>query len=372
MGNLSTFIDAYFELYERLGAFEEPAQALPTKETLMSVCETLIDVSCMREEGRFSNFRVCFLRPENADFLDGYIYAHKLDFENPVPFTTSALHKLAPAINPAMSYLIIDTQSEPFMCTGIIASFTTWEKLIMGEVEGGNRMPQIPNIRVKDPGELEACFGETPLVGYSFGRNVVSRTDAFTKGLIYETINNFTHLRDTEWLHLLYRILWHVKKYAHGGTVLIVPSLESCQTFVDVKYKLPAKCMFEDSKSLIEVSPVAREKETISYADFLSKLTTVDGAVLLTHDFDLIGFGVEILTDKMETEQPKMCFLNSNDTINKTAKFTDNGTRHRSAYRFANAVPGAVAIVVSQDGIIKAITKQEDQVMVYNNIALAL
>lgn len=372
MGNLSSFIDAYIELYDRLGHFEEPAQILPPKDILMSVCETLLNVSCMREEGRFPNFRVCFLRPEDSGFLDGYIYAHKLDFKSPVPFTTSALHKLAPAINPSMSYLVVDTSVSPYVCTGIIASFTTWEKLIMGEVEGGNRMPQIPNIRVKDPGELEACFGETPLVGYSFGRNVVSRTDAFTRGFVFDTLSKYSRLHDNEWLHILFRVVWHVKKYAHGGTLLIVPSMESCKQYIDVKYKLPAKCMFKDSKSLVDVSPVAREKETISYADFISKLTTVDGAVLLTHNFDLIGFGAEILTDKMEKEQPNMCFLNSNDTVNKTAKFTDNGTRHRSAYRFANAVPGAVAIIVSQDGIIKAVSKIGNRVMVYNNIALAL
>lgn len=371
MGNLSPFIDAYIEVYDRMGHLEEKAQQLPPKEVLMSVCETLLDVSCMREEGRFSNFRVCFLRNEDSAFLDGYIYAHKLTFENPIPFNPGALHKLAPAINPAMSYLIVDTTMEPYMCTGIIASFTTWEKLIMGEVEGGNRMPQIPNIRVKDPGELEACFGETPLVGYSFGRNVVSRTDAFTRGFVYDTINSYTKLDSLEWLHILYRVVWHVKKYAHGGTILLVPSMDSCKEFINVKYKLPSKCMFEDEKSLLD-SPVTREKETISYADFISKLTTVDGAVLLTHNFDLIGFGAEILTDKMEKKEPNMCFLNSNDTVSKTAKFTDNGTRHRSAYRFANAVPGAVAIVVSQDGIIKAITKHDDKVIVYNNIALAL
>lgn len=372
MGILSTFIDAYAELYDRQGCCGEEAQALPPKDVLMEVCDTLLDVSCMREEGRFSRFRVCFLKPEHTNFLDGYLYAHKLDFKHPVPFTIGALHKLAPAVNPAMSYLILDTSSRPYTITGIVASYTTWEKLIIGEKSGGNRMPQIPNFLVTGPGELEACYGETPLVGYSFGHNVISRTDVFENSLISDLLRANTKLDYEEWKHILYRVLWHVEKYAHGGTLLFVPSYTACAKYVDVKYHLPAKCMFGEEDSIVEVSNVAREKEAVSYADFLSKLTTVDGAVLLTHNFDLIGFGTEILTDKMDSKQPNMLFYNSNNTVNKKAKFTDNGTRHRSAYRFADAVEGAVSVVVSQDGIIKACTKHDGKVVVFNNIALAL
>ena len=372
MGNLSTFIDAYTELYERQECLREEAQTLPSKDVLMEVCDLLLDVSCMKEEGRFPRFRVCFLKPEHTDFLDGYLYAHKLDFKTPVPFSTAALHKLAPAVNPSMSYLILDTSSRPFMFTGMIASYTTWEKLLMGETEGGSRMPQIPNIMVLGPGELEACYGETPLVGYGFGRNVISRTDVFDRSLVSDLFGKCSKLDFDDLKRLLYRILWHVKKYAHGGTLLFVPSLESCSKFVDVKYSLPANCMFTEEGNPANISKVVREKESVSYADFLSKLTTVDGAVLLTHNFDLIGFGTEILTDKMEKKQPEMMFLNSNNTVNMKAKFTDNGTRHRSAYRFVNSVQDAVAIIVSQDGIIKACLKHDGKVVVYNNIALAL
>ncbi|CAN5279237.1 hypothetical protein BH09MYX1_BH09MYX1_02970 [soil metagenome] len=38
------------------------------------------------------------------------------------------------------------------------------------------------------------------------------------------------------------------------------------------------------------------------------------------------------------------------------------GTRHRSAYRFCNAYPDALAIVVSQDGVVRFVKKKDDQV----------
>ena len=99
---------------------------------------------------------------------------------------------------------------------------------------------------------------------------------------------------------------------------------------------------------------------------------TTDISVLLTKDMQLIGFGVEILTDKMEQKEPPMKFIASDNSVDQSKRFTDNGTRHRSGYRFAYEVDGSVVIVISQDGSVKACTKENGDVVVYNNIALAV
>ena len=39
------------------------------------------------------------------------------------------------------------------------------------------------------------------------------------------------------------------------------------------------------------------------------------------------------------------------------------GTRHRSAYRLAGALPGAVAVVVSQDGGVRFVCEREGTVV---------
>ena len=130
--------------------------------------------------------------------------------------------------------------------------------------------------------------------------------------------------------------------------------------------------MFNNRHKLDYVSGKAREKEIITYADLIAKLTSVDGSVVLTKDLDLLGFGAETLTDKMANTIPSMCFLDYNDNENTSKHFKDNGMRHRAGYRFVNAVEGSVAFIISQDGVIEACTKHDGKVVVYDNIALPL
>ena len=105
MSELSTFVDAVYDCYDKIVPEVEEGQELPPKDVLEEVCQILLNVSCMREEGRFPSFRVCFIRPD-AELLDTYIYAHVLLFKEPVNFTPRDLNKLAPALSPVMSYLI--------------------------------------------------------------------------------------------------------------------------------------------------------------------------------------------------------------------------------------------------------------------------
>jgi DNA integrity scanning protein DisA with diadenylate cyclase activity len=43
------------------------------------------------------------------------------------------------------------------------------------------------------------------------------------------------------------------------------------------------------------------------------------------------------------------------------------GTRHRSAYRLCTAAPGALAIVVSQDGGVRFVTHHRDNLMYWDH-----
>ena len=371
MNEIRTFVERYCEHFNDSGLATEEAQQLPPADVLEELCATLLNVSCMREEGHFSSFRVCFMQ-SGSDFLDAYVYAHSLSFGKPVPFTVKALRKLTPAINPGMSYLVLDLKHKPLMVTGIIAAYSTWDKVIAGELSDGSMMPMIPNLYVKAPGEIDGCLGENTIVSYAFGGTVISRYDVFRDTLVAAELRNGSSVEEQERNHFLSRVLWKVDKYRHGGTILIVPSAESCAGFIDVKYKLPCRFLYNEEKSLIDISDSVRENELVSYSDFIAKLTTVDGAVLLTKDLDLIGFGVEILTDKMGQKEPPMRFITSDNCVDTGRRFTDNGTRHRSGYRFAHEVEDSVVIIISQDGAVKACTKNEGDVVVYDNIALTV
>lgn len=373
MDGLAAFVDAIFEYQSRESVsriFEED-QLLPPKDVLEEVCQTLLNVSCMREEGRFPSFRVCFIKPD-SELLGAYIYSHVLLFKKPIEFTSRNLHKLAPALNPVMSYLMLDISEKPYKIIGIIASYTTWERIMTRELASGNRMPRIPNIYVSGPGEMYACFGETSIVNYTSGNCIFFRTNTFTSTLVAKELANGTRVAEKERLQLLYMIFRRVAGYGHGAAILIVPDGKSCEKFVDMKYQLESPYIFNDGYEMDLHSSKIREKDLVTYAEFIAKLTSVDGSVILTKNYDLLGFGAETLVDKMGSKYPELCFVGYDDTEDRTRQFKDNGMRHRAAYRFCSAVEGSVAFIVSQDRSIEACTKHDGRVYVYDNVSLPL
>ena len=64
MDGITAFVDAVYDCYHKLNFNVEEDQELPSKEVMEEVCNVLLNVSCMREEGRFPSFRVCFIRPD--------------------------------------------------------------------------------------------------------------------------------------------------------------------------------------------------------------------------------------------------------------------------------------------------------------------
>ena len=371
MSELSTFVDAVYDCYDKIVPEVEEGQELPPKDVLEEVCQILLNVSCMREEGRFPSFRVCFIRPD-AELLDTYIYAHVLLFREPVNFSPRDLNKLAPALSPVMSYLILDISQRPFRALGVIAAYTAWEKIVTRELSSGNRMPRVPNILVSGPGELRACFGETSMINYNAGRCIFFRTDIFTSTLVSEKLENGTSIPENDRLRLLYRILWKVSNYGHGAAILIAPSAESCKGFIDLKYQLDSGFLFDDGSRPEPLSAKAKEKEITTYADLIARLTNVDGSVVLTKDLELLGFGAEILVDEMKSRLPEMCFIGYDNKEQTYKTFKDHGMRHRAGYRFCDAVEGSVAFIISQDGMVEACTKNDGKVYVYDNVALPL
>lgn len=369
--SITTFVNAIYKFYEKTFSNVEDEQQLPPKKDLAEVCEILVNVSCMREEGRYPAFRVCFINPE-SEFLEAYLYAHVLLFKKPIEFNKREIHKLAPALNPDMSYLVVDISKRPFKAVGVIGAYTAWEKIITKELVSGNRMPRIPNLLVSSPGEIEACFGEATFLVYSAGSTVCFRTDTFTSTLVAEQLKSGGSVPERERLKLLYRVLWMMTKIGHGGAILIVPSAQSCAKLIDLKYPMPTEFLFGYEDKYGDLPTNAREKNIITYANLIARFSAVDGSVVLTKDFDLVGFGAETLTDKMGDRSPSMCFMEYDNTENEARKFKDNGMRHRAAYRFCNAVEGSVAFVISQDGSIEACTKHGGKVVVYENVALPM
>ncbi len=125
----------------------------------------------------------------------------------------------------------------------------------------------------------------------------------------------------------------------------------------------------EDLKKLISwrETHILLEEEIHDFEKFVADLSGVDGAVLLTKKFKILGYGGEILSHSPSLKTFRM---SKDPEAKKTVKFDIHkyGTRHRSAFRLCSSYEECVAFVISQDGGIKAIKRVGPNVIIWNNI----
>ena len=112
------------------------------------------------------------------------------------------------------------------------------------------------------------------------------------------------------------------------------------------------------------------EDEVTGCVRFLASLSRVDGLIWLDSSLRLKAFGVEITI----RDDPDSVFLAQNPMGTKTNKLNPNsfGTRHRSMLRYCNAHPDSVGLVVSQDGNVRAVTRGDKGVFLWDNVQIKL
>ena len=94
---------------------------------------------------------------------------------------------------------------------------------------------------------------------------------------------------------------------------------------------------------------------------FIASLSGVDGAIVITDKFRVLGFGSEVLAHSPSLEYVV--------TPNKRKVSIDSfGTRHRSAFRFCSSFEESVGFILSSDGGVKATMRVGPDVILWPDI----
>jgi hypothetical protein len=115
---------------------------------------------------------------------------------------------------------------------------------------------------------------------------------------------------------------------------------------------------------------VEAENEIDGVIWHIALLSRVDGLVLLTPDLTVRGFGVKISTNTKLNEVWKAG--NGRASTMDLFDFARLGTRHQSMMKYCKSVEDSVGFVVSHDGDVRAITKMNDRIVVWDNVRLTL
>ena len=131
----------------------------------------------------------------------------------------------------------------------------------------------------------------------------------------------------------------------HDG---IRQQLRTTQARVQAMGEISKLDIADETKNLLLKSLPAAPWDIVNIVRPTASLAAVDGAVVITQDLRVLGFGAKIAAGNVATVNIFLPLQSGQDIV-PTPVERCGGTRHQSAARFVNANRDAVAVVISQD-----------------------
>ena len=393
-----------------------PAEAapLPATEVLTQLVSALYQASLLFEEGRAVECHVVWatlaqLEAQPVTLLD----FHLVRFAEPRAWNEQELRRLSPAVQHPSSLLTVDqAPSGQLQVWGMLFSEHEWDQVLDSPGRAQSAAPQALLVQVSGPGSLVFYYGARRLLTLQRGRidghGFLQFPMAWGDGRFFENhllagllLGNAPlppaqeELMVQLVLHMQRRALTRLRASGHGGLVVLVPTdrveaLTAPGGVLRPKYRLvPAgagpryravvQALVQRLVALGEVSweyfqnSPDEELRTLTtqidhFADYIAGMTAVDGALVLTQQIDIVGFGVEIQATQVPLNSVYRA-LNVEGTSLQAVPADHGGTRHRAAYRLCLAAPECLAIVVSQDGNVQFVHNQDGKVIFWDQLS---
>jgi hypothetical protein len=398
---------------------------LPESFALERLLSIAYQASLLHEEDRPVRFRLLVGEPDrlpqDVGPPDGL---HALRFTEPRPYNEHEIRRLAPAAQYHRALIGVRKEGgHDFRIWGILQSGPRW----LQSARGGRVVPSpIPPdalvVRVAAPGMIAVGVGDVTLAELRNGslggqpfdtleaKWLAARFAPFRDELLAE------HEQAMEGMavpldptvtrkisqQLLKRVISILREAHHGGTLLLLPEKRVAR-LLGPNGVLRLKYSFSDGEarrrhraliragmrelSLIanEVKPrpdragwslyqrstnasiAALDEAILEVSHLLAALADVDGAVVLTDRFELLGFGAEIVGPLPELVSVRRA-LDLEAVDHELVRIDGVGTRHRSAYRLCAEEPETLAIVVSHDGTVQFVASRDRAVTYWDHM----
>ena len=196
---------------------------------------------------------------------------------------------------------------------------------------------------------------------------------------------------------MMKRVISVLREARHGGTVIFVPLENTGEPsreypYIDLRYRFaddrarlcfpdlivdilnrlaqlygasdqqePGAVGWEEFEATTDAQIETLDEALFDVAHLIAGLAAADGAVVMSKDNELLGFGgmisgrlpaVTSVARALDLEGEKVAEEGTGNV----------GARHRSAYRLVGALPGSVAVVISQDGGVRWVCQKGGRV----------
>jgi hypothetical protein len=399
------------------------------EDRLERLVSTAYQASLLRDEGRVTSFRLLVAPPESLPEA-GHppMGLHRLRFQEARPFEANEIRSLTPAAAYHRALIGVsesnDESNEELAIWGLIQSGPRWLQASTGGRVNEPTLPRALVIRVSRPGHVAVALGNRTIAELSSGRLTDFAVDVFESQWLpdrFATVRGELEAVVAErgagvtpaWrpldpslvrslsAQMFKRVIATIRAAHHGGTVLLLPP-ECAQDiakerFVRLKYAFVDEEPRRRYRTLVTQVLTAMAKDSpgdpspagwetyrkcqssdlgevdeaiFEVSHLLASLAEVDGAVVLTKRFEILGFGGEIAGDLAEVHTVQRA-LNLEGTHWEAERVDEVGTRHRSAYRLCARFHDALAVVISQDGSVRFIAWHAGGVTYWDHASIA-
>jgi hypothetical protein len=360
-------------------------------EDLRVVIETAFFASLKKEESLPIDFSIAFIAQNEISKLNdehsGKEIQMILQFPEPLDFNVESISKLANAFDKNTTALIVEPVNNE-----LGKSYCIWGAMYFGppsnyfdisSLSGDGFITSRPNcliVTVSSPGSFILSRGPLVVGYFSLGNVVATTHSPFLKGAMDEYVqplinqnNGITWNGDIN-LETLKFLLFEAGRRGHGSTIIIVP--QSQQVAINhitsdgyaftgnlgISSFLKELLRLIGSDTAYHLKVAEMIKRAIAHRiGALAQLAAVDGALLLTPNWDVIGFGMKLTAEPWQGNvlTGPEAFSNGQELEKiDTSKF---GNRHKSTINFIGKCQGAVAFVISEDGPIRGLVLRDSE-----------
>jgi hypothetical protein len=328
---------------------EDGLAPIPDATSIATIIDATFWASFLPEEGRFPKISIAYLPPEDA--------GQPLMFEHPLPLTAAVLTKLAPAVERPEIHLgvwMFNDELRVWGATRTIPSFCfVLEDIEPGllvvkhrRLDGFGKYANVAVLKgehVKIIDEKGTSLPDCP----SLLRALLAFTAAATNGPHHS-------------LNVLVQLSASMRAQGHGGSLLVVPTGNESW-----RNSIAQPILYSIAPSFSALSALVRHEVDVDHedrrqwesamrraVDTIGGLTSVDGATVITDEYEVLAFGAKIRrhegsppVDKWVITEPVV------GNVGVVVQPTEHGgTRHLSAAQFVYDQRDTLALVASQDG----------------------
>ena len=319
--------------------------AVPDIATVETLIEAAFWSSLRREENYIPRISLAFVSPGQS--------ANPMLFENNLPLEPAKLTKVSPAVERAGIHLGVWHDGDGLSVWGTTRSIPTF--CIVVEVAAPGLLV-VKHHRGEESGKfvnVAVIEGDQVKIVNEGASRLPDCPALLTSLLGFDAPGS-----SDDSVNVLIQLAVSMRAHGRGGSLLLVPPSNATWRESIVR-PIPYTIVppFTELADLRDVDPAEEHRrvwqDSVERAvEAIAGLTAVDGATILTNDYQLLAFGAKIARRKgwPQIEQVTLTEPIEGDLPQRVHPSTLGGTRHLSAAQFVHDQRDAIALVASQDG----------------------